>query len=465
MGKMRTKSLRRSMTAAFLATICGIALLSAVTIFGASRLQQEILERRQLTVSSSGFQIETGYVLDIDSSSIVWQPLSGRDRIAYYALYAVMVGLPVLYLILGIGAAAAVYYRRKLRTPIAQLQNGVEKIQEDDLDFHMDYEGSDELGRLCCSMEKMRRELQQKHKALWEALEQRKLLNASVAHDLRTPITVLKGYLDYLEKNAAQDRLTKEMLLDTVSSMQEAAARLEQYVECVRDIERIERIEIRRRPENVKLLLNEIRSDVQQLENGIRSNARQAESEIRSSVQQAEDEIRGSAQQLENEIKSNARQAEGEIRSSVQQAEDEIRGSAQQLENGIRSSARQTAGIEVLISDNIPAEEIRIDKSAFFRVLENLLQNAFRYARKRVSIDISQKEDFLILIMEDDGKGFAEADPEKAAAVFYSTDKGRQHFGIGLSVCKLLCEKHGGRLYLANGKDGGARVTVSLKII
>lgn len=69
-------------------------------------------------------------------------------------------------------------------------------------------------------MEKMRRELRKNNKALWEALEQRKLLNASVAHDLRTPITVLKGYLDYLEKNIPQDKLTEDMLLDTVSSMQ-----------------------------------------------------------------------------------------------------------------------------------------------------------------------------------------------------------------------------------------------------
>lgn len=55
-------------------------------------------------------------------------------------------------------------------------------------------------------------------------------MNASVAHDIRTPITVLKGYLDYLEKSVPQDKITEDMLLDTVSSMQEAVTRLEQYV-------------------------------------------------------------------------------------------------------------------------------------------------------------------------------------------------------------------------------------------
>ena len=93
-------------------------------------------------------------------------------------------------------------------------------------------------------MAKMRSDLWPKQKALWESLEQRKLLNASVAHDIRTPITVLKGYLDYLEKMIPQDKLTEDMLLDTVSSMQGAVNRLEQYVDCVRDVEKIENIEI-----------------------------------------------------------------------------------------------------------------------------------------------------------------------------------------------------------------------------
>ena len=91
-------------------------------------------------------------------------------------------------------------------------------------------------------------------------------MNASVAHDIRTPITVLKGYLDYLEKMIPQDKLTEDMLLDTVSSMQGAVNRLEQYVDCVRDVEKIENIEIEKRPENVKRLLDEMRSNVQQLE-------------------------------------------------------------------------------------------------------------------------------------------------------------------------------------------------------
>ena len=391
MGKIKTKSLRTSMAITFLITICVIALLSSITIFAANQVQHEILKKRYMTINSPDFQVDenTGnYILDIDNNNITWQPLSTWDTVAYYGSYAAMVGLPVFYIAVGIGAAAAVYYRKKLREPITQLQNGVERIQEDNLDFHIEYDGDDELGWLCCSMEKMRRELRQKHKALWESLEQRKLLNASVSHDLRTPITVLKGYLDYLEKNIPQDKLTEDMLLDTVSSMQGAVNRLELYVESVRDIEKIENIEIEKRSENVKLLLNELRSNVLQL----------------------------------------------------------------------------AGNKEIIISNDITVDKIQIDKGVFFRILENLLQNALRYAEKQVSINLSHKKDFLILTVKDDGKGFSAADLEKATTVFYSNDKEKQHFGIGLSVCKILCEKHGGLLYVGNQKEKGACVTAKLKI-
>lgn len=390
MGKIKTKSLRTSIAVTFLVTICVIALLSSITIFAANQVQHEILKKRYMTINSPDFQMDenTGnYILDIDNNNITWQPLSTWDTVVYYGSYAAMVGLPVFYIAVGIGAAAAVYYRKKLRNPITQLQNGVERIQEDNLDFHIEYDGDDELGRLCCSMEKMRRELRQKHKALWESLEQRKLLNASVSHDLRTPITVLKGYLDYLEKNIPQDKLTEDMLLDTVSSMQEAVNRLELYVESVRDIEKIENIEIEKRSENVKLLLNELRSNVRQL----------------------------------------------------------------------------AGNKEIIISNDITVDKIQIDKGVFFRILENLLQNALRYAEEQVSINLSHKKDFLILTVKDDGKGFSAADLEKATTVFYSNDKEKQHFGIGLSVCKILCEKHGGLLYVGNQKEKGAYVTAKLK--
>ena len=394
MGKIRTKSLKMSMAVTFLITICVIGVLSGLTVFTANQAQHEILKNRPAIIRNPKITPDKatgGYIIDISENQNIWewQELSTKQNMIYYGSYAAMIGLPVVYIVGGIGIATMVYYKRKLRIPIAQLQNGIKRIQENDLDFCIEYNGGDELGQLCGSMEKMRKELRQNNKALWEALEQRKLLNASVAHDLRTPITVLKGYLDYLEDGILQDKLTEDKLLDTVLSMQGAVTRLEQYAECVRNLEKIENIEIKIQPENVKHLIKEIESNISQL----------------------------------------------------------------------------TGKKEILFSDGISFDEVNIDKGVLFRILENLLQNALRYAEKQINISITQNDKFLILTVKDDGKGFTETDLKKADTMFYSKDRGKEHFGIGLGICKILCEKHGGRLLITNNKEKGACVIAKLKIL
>lgn len=382
------------MAVTFLITICVIGVLSGLTVFTANQAQHEILKNRPAIIRNPQITPDKatgGYIIDISENQNIWewQELSTKQNIIYYGSYAAMIGLPVVYIVGGIGIATMVYYKRKLRIPIAQLQNGIKRIQENDLDFCIEYNGGDELGQLCGSMEKMRKELRQNNKALWEALEQRKLLNASVAHDLRTPITVLKGYLDYLEDGILQDKLTEDKLLDTVLSMQGAVTRLEQYAECVRNLEKIENIEIKIQPENVKLLIKEMESNISQL----------------------------------------------------------------------------TGKKEILFSDGISFDEVNIDKGVLFRILENLLQNALRYAEKQINISITQNDKFLILTVKDDGKGFTETDLKKADTMFYSKDRGKEHFGIGLGICKILCEKHGGRLFITNNKEKGACVIAKLKIL
>lgn len=382
------------MAVTFLITICVIGVLSGLTVFTANQAQHEILKNRPVIIRNPKITPDKamgGYIIDISENQNIWewQELSTKQNMIYYGSYAAMIGLPVVYIVGGIGIATMVYYKRKLRIPIAQLQNGIKRIQENDLDFCIEYNGGDELGRLCSSMEKMRKELRQNNKALWEVLEQRKLLNASVAHDLRTPITVLKGYLDYLEDGILQDKLTEDKLLDTVLSMQGAVTRLEQYAECVRNIEKIESIDIKIQPENVKLLIKEMESNISQL----------------------------------------------------------------------------TGEKEILFSDGISFDEVNIDKGVLFRILENLLQNALRYAEKQINISISQNDKFLILTVKDDGKGFTETDLKKADTMFYSKDRGKEHFGIGLGICKILCEKHGGRLLITNDKEKGACIIAKLKIL
>lgn len=392
MDKIKNASIKKSMTLTFIITICMIGVFSGIAIFMANQSQQEILKNKYLMVKSPDYELDKStnkYTIDIDGSVVEWHGLSMAENIAYYGCYAAMIGLPVLSIIIGIGSAAAIYYRMKLKAPILQLQEGMKRIQDNDLDFSIGYSSDDELGQLCRSMEKMRKELRHNNKTLWETLQQRKLLNTSVAHDLRTPITVLRGYLDFLEKNIPQDKLTEEMLMDTISSMQGAVLRLERYAECVRDVEKIESIEIKREQQDTVSLLKEMESNICQLEDDKK----------------------------------------------------------------------------VVFLTDIFLPSINIDKSVVFRVLENLLQNAMRYRKEKVIVEVYQKDSLFLISVKDDGKGFSEEDLRQATNMFYGKEKGSEHFGIGLGVCRLLCEKHGGFLQISNNEFSGAYVIAAFDIL
>ena len=69
---------------------------------------------------------------------------------------------------------------------------------------------------------------------MWRQMEERKQLNAAFAHDLRTPLTVLKGYNEILQSN--HDPITKS----TAATMRKHIFRLERYVDSMSHLRRLE---------------------------------------------------------------------------------------------------------------------------------------------------------------------------------------------------------------------------------
>lgn len=109
------------------------------------------------------------------------------------------------------------------------------------------------------------------------------------------------------------------------------------------------------------------------------------------------------------------------------------------------------------------SEQIWVDKYIIQNIAENLVSNALRYARDKVAIGLSCEKDKIILIVSDNGPGFSSVILNQGAAPFLRGDDTtgqKEHFGMGLYVCRLLCEKHGGTLTLENSPDG-AKVTAT----
>lgn len=83
-------------------------------------------------------------------------PMSKQDECIIALLELISVIFAPVYSALCIMAAALLFYRNKLKIPLAQLREASEKISNNDLNFSIEYDSRDELGQLCTSFEIMR---------------------------------------------------------------------------------------------------------------------------------------------------------------------------------------------------------------------------------------------------------------------------------------------------------------------
>lgn len=310
-------------------------------------------------------------------------PLSPSDERTINLLKQIPLIAAPVYSALCIIAAALLFYRKKLRKPLAELRTASEKISNNDLDFSIGYDSKDELGRLVGSFETMRAMLANNFSEMWRQVEERKRLNAAFAHDLRTPLTVLKGYNEMLQ--ASEHVQTKEI----AATMGKHLARMEAYVNSMSNLRRLEDT----RPEYKSVPLQQFLSSLQE-----------------------------SAKILCTQN-----------------------------------------GKKLLMQNETVDCDILMDKTFVSQVCNNLIANAVRFAQTSITLSFSLQDDGLLLSVSDDGKGFDKKSIHKATNPYFTEETDRsEHFGLGLYICKLLCENHGGYLKIADVSNG-ARVLAFFK--
>ena len=171
-----------------------------------------------------------------------------------------VLAIPVSYL----GAiilCAVIFYRRKLKRPIEILNAASAKIAENDLGFTVEAPCGNELGRLCESFEKMRASLLTLNREHWAQMEERRRLNAAFAHDLRTPLTVLRGRASLLEAELPPD---SEAAAD-LKVMKAHIERLVRYADAMSSLQRMEDVEVRREPMELAVLAESLRETAEML--------------------------------------------------------------------------------------------------------------------------------------------------------------------------------------------------------
>ena len=229
--KMRNMGLRRFYILVSALSLLTALLCTAVTFWVCIRLREQ--------VAPAGLEIEYDLYGNPVSSEFASPPSAEQWRMANL-IQSLQYVLPVIYFTAAVIVSGAVIYRCKLREPIRMLQSGAQRIMEQDLDFTISSDSGDELGQLCAAFEKMRGQLQKNNRELWRQAEERRRLNAAFSHDLRNPVTVLKGSVRLMEKSLAPDNLPPENIRKNLAQMSRYTERIADYIEVMSSAQRLE---------------------------------------------------------------------------------------------------------------------------------------------------------------------------------------------------------------------------------
>ena len=105
-----------------------------------------------------------------------------------------------------IGVAMVWWLAHVLRRSLGDLERASERIAAGDLNFRLNVEGRDEVAAVARSFDHMRRSLIEERRMLRAERERKRSFLMAVSHDLRTPLTSIKGYLEALQDGMARDR-------------------------------------------------------------------------------------------------------------------------------------------------------------------------------------------------------------------------------------------------------------------
>ena len=126
--------------------------------------------------------------------------------------------ISVLLILLLTAAMLIIWIYRGIIRPIKKLELATVNIQQGNLDFTIESEGNDEISELCASFEEMRRRLKESSEQQMASERENKELISNIAHDLKTPITAVKGYSEGLLDGVADTPMKQEKYLRTINS-------------------------------------------------------------------------------------------------------------------------------------------------------------------------------------------------------------------------------------------------------
>ena len=159
-------------------------------------------------------------------SSVFWRehfipPQTLFSGLGFLAVFAIII-------------VSSLSFGKKMKAGLRPLMDVVESVKERELSGEVSYSGIREFDRVISSMDEMKGALKESLEAKWSAEQEKNRQMSALAHDIKTPLTVVrgnaellaetglteeqKGYTEYIENSALQMQNYVEMLIEVTRS-------------------------------------------------------------------------------------------------------------------------------------------------------------------------------------------------------------------------------------------------------
>ena len=271
--------------------------------------------------------------------------------------------------------------------PMISLKNAMMRIEQGDLETPATTAEKGEVGELFEGFEKMRVRLKNSEEEKIRTEEANKELIRNISHDLKTPITSIKGYVEGIMDGVAD---TPEKMEKYIKTIYNKAGDMDYLIDELTMFSKID--------------ANQIPYQFHRMNVG--------------------DYFSDCAEEVGLDL--------------------ETKGIGFQYE-----------------CDCDPGVEIYADPEQLKRVINNIISNSVKYKKdgdSRITLKVSlQDEKYVLVEIEDNGKGISGKELEKVFQRFYRTDASRNSkqggSGIGLSIARKVVEDHEGSIW-ATGEEG-----------
>lgn len=296
--------------------------------------------------------------------------------------------LAIIGIVVLTAMSLGVWTQRSIMTPLDQLTEATKRIADGELNFKLERTGKDEFGDLCEDFEYMRQKLKESVEEHMKYDEESKELISNISHDLKTPLTAIKGYV--------------EGIMDGVANTPE---KMDKYIKTIYN-----------KANDMDKLIGELMIYSKLDMNKVTYNFKKVN---------VDEYFSDCAEEIATEL--------------------------------------EAKNIDLKYSNYVEKDAVVIaDPEQMKRVINNIISNSVKYIGNKkgaVNIRINDKNDFICVEIEDNGKGINQKELPYIFDRFYRTDSSRNSSqggsGIGLAIVRKIIEDHGGNIWATSRENTG----------